>query len=122
MMIRQRAASRDRLSLLFPMMTFLCAATASAQSPMLARRDYPSLGSDPLVADFNGDGKLDLAGLGVKAAVLMLGNGASRSRPLKASMKAFSMGLPGRMKSSCTPRANGQSSSARDMNSVPSSS
>src|SRR5262245_40200131 len=34
-------------------------------------------------------------------------------------MKAFSTGLPGRMKSSCTPRRYAQSSSARDVNSVP---
>ena len=40
-------------------------------------------------------------------------------RPLNDSMYAFSTGLPGRMKSSCMPRRYAQSSSARDMNSVP---
>ena len=33
--------------------------------------------------------------------------------------EGISTGLPGRMKSSCTPRANAESSSALDMNSVP---
>ena len=60
-MIRQRAASRDRIALFVALLTLVSTGAASAQSPTFARRDYPSLGSDHLVADFNGDGKLDLA-------------------------------------------------------------
>ena len=44
---------------------------------------------------------------------------SSRSRPLKLSMNAFSTGLPGRMKSSATPRRYAHSSRALDVNSVP---
>ena len=80
-MIRQRAASRDRIALFVALLTLVSTGAASAQSPTFARRDYPSLGSDHLVADFNGDGKLDLAGLGVNAAALVLGNGDGTFQP-----------------------------------------
>jgi hypothetical protein len=53
----------------------LVSAAASAQTATFARNDYHSLGSDHLAADFNGDGKLDLAGLWAKTAAIMLGNG-----------------------------------------------
>jgi len=42
--------------------------------------------------------------------------GSSRQRPLKLSTKAFSMGLPGRMKLSCTCRSCAQASTARLQN------
>jgi len=44
---------------------------------------------------------------------------SSRSRPLKLSTNAFSIGLPGRMKWSWTPRAFVQASSARAGNAGP---
>jgi len=50
-------------------------ATAGAQSPTFVRVDHPSLGNRHVVADFNGDGKADLAGQWPKAAAVMLGNG-----------------------------------------------
>jgi hypothetical protein len=53
----------------------LCAVSALAQSPTFSRTDYPLLGNNHVVADFNGDGKLDLAGSGAASAVIMLGNG-----------------------------------------------
>ncbi|HVG30465.1 MAG TPA: FG-GAP-like repeat-containing protein [Pyrinomonadaceae bacterium] len=53
----------------------LCAASALAQSPTFGRTDYPLLGNNHVAADFNGDGRLDLAGSGAQSAAIMLGNG-----------------------------------------------
>jgi hypothetical protein len=50
--------------------TLLPAAPAFSQSAAFARTDYPFLG-DQAAGDFNGDGRLDLAGLGVGSAVIM---------------------------------------------------
>lgn len=62
--------------------TFLCgvvilasAANAAAQSATFTTRNYPLLGNNHIAADFNGDGKLDLAGTGAQSADVMLGNG-----------------------------------------------
>lgn len=38
------------------------AGNAFAQSPTFARTDYPLIGNDHTVGDFNGDGRIDLAG------------------------------------------------------------
>lgn len=46
-----------------------------AQSATFARTDYPLLGNNHVVGDFNGDGNLDLAGTGGNSAGVMLGNG-----------------------------------------------
>ena len=44
----------------------------AAQS--FSRTDYPLLGNNHIVADFNGDGVPDLAGVGLNSATVMLGN------------------------------------------------
>jgi hypothetical protein len=46
-----------------------------AQSASFNRTDYPLLGNRNIVGDFNGDGRLDLAGAGGQSASVMLGNG-----------------------------------------------
>jgi hypothetical protein len=46
-----------------------------AQSATFVRTDYPLLGNRNTVGDFNGDGRLDLAGAGGQSASIMLGNG-----------------------------------------------
>jgi hypothetical protein len=48
---------------------------ASAQSATFATQAYPLIGNTQIAADFNGDGKPDLAGSGLKAASVMLNNG-----------------------------------------------
>lgn len=55
---------------------------ASAQSATFSRTDYPFLGNNHIVADFNADGIPDLAGCGTNSATIMLGNsnGTFRSK------------------------------------------
>lgn len=54
----------------------------SAAAQNFSRTDYPLLGNNHIVADFNGDGVPDLAGVGLNSASVMLGNanGAFRAR------------------------------------------
>src|SRR5262245_38740543 len=47
----------------------------SAQVATFTTQQYPLLGNMHIAADFNGDGKPDLAGAGVNAVSVMLGNG-----------------------------------------------
>jgi hypothetical protein len=44
-------------------------ATGATQAPTFVRADYPFLGNNHIVGDFNGDGSLDLAGPRPFAAV-----------------------------------------------------
>ena len=53
----------------------------SAQSASFARSDYPILGNNHIVADFNGDGILDLAATSASGVGVMLGNGDGTFRP-----------------------------------------
>lgn len=53
----------------------------AAQSASFSRTDYPILGNNHIVADFNGDGIPDLAGVGLNAATVMLGNANGIFRP-----------------------------------------
>lgn len=57
------------------LLIFVFAFVSSAQSPTFTVRNHPLLGNTHVAADFNGDGKLDLAGSGAKSADVMLGNG-----------------------------------------------
>ena len=59
----------------------LFVASAFAQSATFSSTTYPSLGGNHVVADFNGDGKADLAGLGAMSAAIMLGNGNGTFQP-----------------------------------------
>ncbi len=54
--------------------TLLIASAAFAQTASFAGRDYPIVGNNHVAADFNGDGKNDIAGAGVGVRV-MLNNG-----------------------------------------------
>ncbi|HVG33705.1 MAG TPA: FG-GAP-like repeat-containing protein, partial [Pyrinomonadaceae bacterium] len=57
----------------------LCAASGAAQTATFAGRDYPIIGNTHTAADFNGDGKLDLAGAGLNVRVMLgLGDGSFR--------------------------------------------
>lgn len=50
-------------------------AQALAQNASFTTQTYPLVGNTHVAADFNGDGKPDLAGSGLKAASVMLNNG-----------------------------------------------
>ena len=50
-------------------------AHAFGQSASFTNQSYPLLGNTQIAADFNGDGKPDLAGSGLNAGSIMLGNG-----------------------------------------------
>lgn len=51
-------------------------ADAATTAATFARADYAFLGNNHVVGDFNGDGRLDLAGSGAKAAAVQLNGGA----------------------------------------------
>ena len=80
-MNRQTQRGTGRIPLFF-VLAVLVSNTASAQSATFSRTDYPSLGNDHLAADFNGDGRLDLAGLRAKTVAVMLGNGDGSFQPM----------------------------------------
>ena len=50
-------------------------AEAATTVPTFARTDHPSLANHNVVGDFNGDGRLDLAGLALPGAGVMLSTG-----------------------------------------------
>jgi hypothetical protein len=53
--------------------------TGAAQTATFAGRDYPIVGNTHAAADFNGDGKIDLAGAGQNVRVMLgLGDGSFR--------------------------------------------
>ena len=75
MSISNRLQRTRQFAVHFTIVTALSASGVFAQSPTFARVDYQSLGNNHVLADFNGDGKLDLAGQGARSAAVMLGNG-----------------------------------------------
>ena len=50
-------------------------AGAATSQPSFTTTDYSQLGSNQIAADVNGDGRLDLAGIGVNAAAVLLSTG-----------------------------------------------
>lgn len=61
--------------------TLLVASAAFAQNATFAGRDYPIIGNNNVAADFNGDGRPDIAGAGAGVRV-MLNNGDGTFRAL----------------------------------------
>jgi hypothetical protein len=71
--------SAVRAALALATVSFAClvsAAGAWAQAPAFARADYPQLGGHFVAADFNGDGRQDLAGSAATATAVLLNNGS----------------------------------------------
>jgi len=56
-------------------------ASAATTAASFTRADHPFLGNNHIVADFNGDGRLDLAGSGAQSAVVQLNNGTGSFGP-----------------------------------------
>jgi hypothetical protein len=56
-------------------------AGASTQAPTFARGDHSQLGTNHVAADFNGDGRRDLAGIGAQSAAVLLNSGAGGFGP-----------------------------------------
>jgi hypothetical protein len=54
-------------------------ATAATNQPTFARTDYQQLGNNHVIADFNGDGRPDIAGMGAQSAAVYLAAGAPGS-------------------------------------------
>jgi hypothetical protein len=76
----ERLKPRTYRALFLLTFILLCATSAAAQTASLAGRDYPIIGNNHIDADFNGDGKPDLAGAGVNVRVsLNAGDGSFRS-------------------------------------------
>src|SRR5215211_4854959 len=63
--------------------SFLISAVAQAlgQTAAFTTQAYPIIGNTQIAADFNGDGKPDIAGSGLNAASVMLNNGNGTFRP-----------------------------------------
>lgn len=83
-MLRSNSNRRRRVSawsLYVIIAMSLCAVRGLAQSATFTRTDYPLLGNNHIAADFNGDGKIDLAGAGGQFASVMIGNGDGTFQP-----------------------------------------
>ncbi|HET7477710.1 MAG TPA: VCBS repeat-containing protein [Dermatophilaceae bacterium] len=50
-------------------------ASAATTAPTFSRTDYQQLGNNHVAADFNGDGRLDVAGQGAQSAAVLLNRG-----------------------------------------------
>ena len=50
-------------------------ADAATLAPTFVRTDYSQLGNNHVAVDFNGDGRLDLAGIGAQSVAVLLANG-----------------------------------------------
>lgn len=64
-----------RAALFLTLTLLCCAASARAQNASFTGRDYPIVGNNHAAADFNGDGRPDIAGAGAVGVRVMLNNG-----------------------------------------------
>jgi hypothetical protein len=82
-MIKKRAVFYRQISraLLYGVLMVVTSLSAAAQTATFTTQSHPLLGNTHLAADFNGDGKLDLAGSGAMSAAVMINNGDATFQP-----------------------------------------
>ncbi len=68
-------------ALLYGVLALVGGVGATAQTATFTTQSHPLLGNTHVAADFNGDGKLDLAGSGAMSAAVMLNNGDATFQP-----------------------------------------
>ncbi len=68
-------------ALFYGVLMLVAGASAMAQTATFTTQSHPLLGNTHVAADFNGDGKLDLAGSGAMSAAVMLNNGDATFQP-----------------------------------------
>ena len=76
MSLEDRASRARLLTPVLALAASLSAAGVFAQTPTFTRTDYPLFGNTHIAADFNGDGRLDLAATGLPRVTIRLNNGA----------------------------------------------
>ena len=82
-MTKKRAVFYRQISraLLYGVLMVVAGLSAAAQTATFTTQSYPLLGNTHVAADFNGDGKLDLAGSGAMSAAVMINNGDATFQP-----------------------------------------
>jgi hypothetical protein len=82
-MTKKRAVFYRQISraLLYSVLVVATGLSAAAQTATFTTQNYPLLGNTHVAADFNGDGKLDLAGSGAMSAAVMINNGDATFQP-----------------------------------------
>jgi hypothetical protein len=78
---RRLFSSACVLAFLSGLLMLVSAAHAASQPATFTTQNYPLLGNNHIAADFNGDGKLDVAGTGANSAAVMLNNGNGTFQP-----------------------------------------
>src|ERR1044072_7578589 len=79
--LRMKCARMKHALFLVGLVAITALTDAFGQSATFSIQTYPILGNTHVAADFNGDGKLDLAAPGVTGAALMLNNGNGTFTP-----------------------------------------